>query len=188
MDELNEYRAAVARVEAFAAGIAGRRSADMACRAGCDACCQVELEVAPVEAAAVAAHLASLPAAQRDAIAATAEARQAGRCVMLGDDGRCRIYEARPLVCRTQGLPLRYPPGFVPAGAVGLDLGEKGQATWCPLNFTERLPEGADVLDAELVDRLLAVVNHRWCAQRGLDPLARFALAELARSEAPGPV
>ncbi len=31
-----------------------------------------------------------------------------GACAFLGGDGECRIYAARPYVCRTQGLPLRW--------------------------------------------------------------------------------
>ena len=30
----------------------------------------------------------------------------AGQCAFLDDAGKCRIYEARPLKCRTFGLPL----------------------------------------------------------------------------------
>jgi uncharacterized protein len=29
-------------------------------------------------------------------------------CAFLSDDGSCRIYDQRPYVCRTQGLPLRW--------------------------------------------------------------------------------
>jgi len=31
-----------------------------------------------------------------------------GACAFLGEFGNCRIYEHRPYVCRTQGLPLRW--------------------------------------------------------------------------------
>ena len=31
-----------------------------------------------------------------------------GACAFLDDHGACRIYESRPYVCRTQGLPLRW--------------------------------------------------------------------------------
>ena len=31
-----------------------------------------------------------------------------GACAMLDADGACRVYAARPYVCRTQGLPLRW--------------------------------------------------------------------------------
>ena len=56
----------------------------------------------------------------------------------------------------------------------------KGDATWCPLNFGERMPAGEDVLDAELVDRLLAVVNQRFSSSAGVDAMARVAMRDLA--------
>ncbi len=31
-----------------------------------------------------------------------------GACAFLDSDGACRVYEQRPYVCRTQGLPLRW--------------------------------------------------------------------------------
>ncbi len=31
-----------------------------------------------------------------------------GACAFLDDHGGCRVYEDRPYVCRTQGLPLRW--------------------------------------------------------------------------------
>lgn len=31
-----------------------------------------------------------------------------GKCVFLNNDGACQIYQFRPYVCRTQGLPLRW--------------------------------------------------------------------------------
>ncbi len=54
---------------------------------------------------------------------------------MLDADGACRIYEVRPYVCRTQGLPLRW----VEAAVERRDI--------CPLNEPgepiEELPEDA---------------------------------------------
>lgn len=34
-----------------------------------------------------------------------------GRCAFLDEADRCRVYEARPYVCRSQGLPLRWIDG-----------------------------------------------------------------------------
>jgi len=38
---------------------------------------------------------------------ATATPHPVGACAFLDADGACRIYADRPLVCRSQGLPLR---------------------------------------------------------------------------------
>jgi Fe-S-cluster containining protein len=49
-------------------------------------------------------------------------------CPLLGDDGRCLVYEQRPMTCRLHGLPL-------------IDLsGEVMHDEWCTLNFTGNSP------------------------------------------------
>lgn len=104
---------------------------------------------------------------------------------MLRGEGTCAIYAARPLVCRTQGLPLRYPDGVIPKEAVMAQGKTKPGAAdgiiWCPLNFTASPPRGPDVLDAGRVDEILALVNRRHAERTGEDPLSRHALVDLAR-------
>jgi Fe-S-cluster containining protein len=181
-----EYRALVAKVEGFTAAAFERRRADMACKSGCDGCCHVWLTVSAVEADVVREGIAALSTAARAELAARGrreldreEAGEAPRCAMLADDGRCDIYAARPLVCRTQGHALRYPSGFVPVEAVRIRAAS-GEVTHCPLNFTGRPPEPADVLDAERVDQILALVNHRYALARGVAAEQRAALSRLA--------
>jgi phosphoglycolate phosphatase len=69
---------------------------------------------------------------------ATAAPHPEGACAFLDSAGSCRIYDRRPYVCRTQGLPLRWieePPGE--ASVEYRDI--------CPLNEAgpaiETLPE-----------------------------------------------
>jgi hypothetical protein len=182
-----EYRALVDKVEAFTQVVGKRRQRDLACRAGCDACCHAWLTLSRVEADNVRAHLLTLSAAERTAIAERGRLQQAReltgehepRCAMLGADGRCGVYEARPLVCRTQGHALRYPPGFVPESAVRSRVRD-GEVTHCPLNYTEAAPASPDVLDAERVDQLLALVNHRHALALGVAPDTRTAISQLA--------
>lgn len=174
-----EYEALRDKVDAFTRETEARRREDLACRAGCAACCHVDLEVSDVEAAAVREAVVALeePARARLSERASRRREPGGPCVML-EDGRCVIYAARPLVCRTQGHALRYPAGTLPEGAVRAGA-SAGEVTWCPLNYAERAPGAEDVLDAERVDVLLALVNRRATDR----PLARTSLAALARGE-----
>lgn len=103
------------------------------------------------------------------------------RCVMLGDDGRCAVYTARPLVCRSQGLPLAYPNDVVPIEAVRARAGDKA-LVWCPLNFTARPPTGPDVLDAGRLDEALALLNRAFVGEG--DPLVRIDLRDLVAAAA----
>lgn len=183
----DEYRALVDKVGVFTADALERRRADMACRSGCDGCCHVWLSVSPVEGDAMRAGLAALsPAARADVVERGARERlredahePAPRCAMLSPDGSCVIYGDRPLVCRTQGYALRYPAGFIPQAAVH-SRSTAGEVTYCPLNFTAAAPDAPDVLDAERVDQLLALVNHRFAHARGLGSLIRHSVSDVA--------
>ena len=155
-DRLAEYALLRAKVDAKVAEIAGHQADQLACARGCHACCAPGLTVAAVEAAAIAAFLEARPEA-------TPRDRPWGdaRCAFLDTDGACEIYPVRPLVCRTQGLP------------IALD---DGQLTVCTLNFRaglDQLPPG-DRLDQKTVSTLLFVVNQRFGGgeRRALTPEA----------------
>lgn len=151
------YEALREKVDAFAREVTARRE-DVVCRAGCSGCCHARLSVSDVEADALRAALSEPSPEARARLEAQLERPDDDpRCVLLGDDGRCAAYAGRPLVCRTQGLPLRYPAGTVPVEALRASAG--GDVTWCPLNFESAPPEPGDVLDAERVDVMLALVN-----------------------------
>jgi Fe-S-cluster containining protein len=89
-----------ARIDREAAAIATTHSARLNCRRGCSECCQDELTVYTIEAQRIVAEFGDL--------LATATPHAEGACAFLGRSGACRVYSARPYVCRTQGLPLRY--------------------------------------------------------------------------------
>lgn len=186
-DPLAAHRALVARVDAFERGVRARRAVDMACRAGCSACCHAQLTVCDVEAELVRESLRGLdePARARlaERVAAMPERAERDPCALLESDGRCAIYEGRPLVCRTQGLPLRYPEGVVPIESVlARARGTGDPLTWCPLNFERAAPRPDDVLDAERVDAMLALSNREHAARTdGADADRRTALVDLAR-------
>jgi Fe-S-cluster containining protein len=68
--------------------------------------------------------LRSIPPAEKEAFF---ERTAAVPCPALEEDGRCRIYDSRPLVCRTFGLPIRDGAQYI--GDI------------CELNFTEASQE-----------------------------------------------
>jgi hypothetical protein len=173
------HRALAAKIDAFDATVRARRAADMQCRLGCSACCGSQLTVCDVEAALLRQGVEALDETAHDRLRVRLEALAPGApCVFLDDGGRCAVYASRPMVCRTQGLPLRYPEGLIPAEAVfSRARGKSDALTWCPLNFTEQPPRAEDVLDAERVDTMVALSNR----EAGGDPERRTALADLAR-------
>jgi Fe-S-cluster containining protein len=90
-------------------------SIEVACRRGCSFCCSLQVQVAPHETFTLAQwlrknfsaeRLAAVTARLRDNAAKTRAMGDAARkrsnlaCALLGDDGACTAYEARPAQCR----------------------------------------------------------------------------------------
>lgn len=87
-------------VDAQASVLTQIHGSRLVCRRGCSMCCVDDLNVFEVEAANIRqSHAEFLENATPHAI---------GACAFLDGEGACRIYEDRPYVCRTQGLPLRW--------------------------------------------------------------------------------
>src|SRR5262249_10441631 len=147
--------------------------AGITCHTGCSDCCQRRFSVTAIEAEVVAGALAALPASTREAMAARALAGgDACPALEVGDDGgvpdhaelrtasssaphtpggRCAIYEVRPLVCRSHGLPIR----FTEDGRRSLPLVDV-----CPRNFVGQgtLPADA-VLDQTTLSTVLGALD-----------------------------
>lgn len=70
------------------------------CQRGCSSCCVDGITIWNVEAENIRQNFAEL------LINDTPNTR--GGCAFLDENGGCRIYQSRPYVCRTQGLPLRW--------------------------------------------------------------------------------
>jgi hypothetical protein len=87
-------------VDEVAAPITQAHAARLQCRVGCADCCVDGLTVFDIEAAVIRQHHAEL--------LATALPHPPGACAFLDENRHCRIYNHRPYVCRTQGLPLRW--------------------------------------------------------------------------------
>ena len=69
------------------------------CRRGCSACCLDDLSVTRIEAE-------KIRRGHGDLLGHSAP-HPIGACAFLDSEGACRIYEDRPTICRSQGLPLR---------------------------------------------------------------------------------
>lgn len=67
-----------------------------------------------------------------------------GKCPFLNQNGLCRIYEARPFVCRTHGLPLRMIVSREDAVEMGLAIDEEQDAVEL-LDICEMNEEGVDI-------------------------------------------
>jgi len=170
---LARYHELTAKVDAFFARVAARHADELVCAAGCDGCCQVRLTITAIEADAIVAWAATRPADERRAIAEAAGAADptVARCAALDGDGRCRVYDARPLVCRSHGLAIRLRDGR------SLPVIES-----CELTFRTRGPAAADadcVLDQTLVSTTLGLIDRAHAEAHGRTPGARVDLADV---------
>jgi len=145
---LDNYDQMVARVETLCRGILDLLAGQITCSAGCSSCC-TSITIFPVEAAALEAALAELPEERQAVIRQHVQEHADGeRCPLL-QDHRCLLYAARPIICRTHGLPIIY------------NDGDQRTIDCCPLNLTETEEplSGAAVIDLDRLNSLLVAVN-----------------------------
>ncbi len=96
-DELQQL---YGRVDKEAARLHALHGERLTCRRGCASCCIDDITVVAIEAESIRAHHAQL---LQHGIP-----HEPGMCAFLDEEGACRIYQHRPYVCRSQGLPLRW--------------------------------------------------------------------------------
>jgi Fe-S-cluster containining protein len=162
------YRALGDYCDALAQRVRERFGTAWQCRAGCGGCCQLSTVCGLEAVALLQAGLGSRFSGQIGS--------GNGRCCLLRED-RCLVYEHRPLICRTHGLPL------VSETLTG------GEVDCCPLN----LPALAEVAELEMdlvlnLDRLtenLMRLNLAFFLVLGRPELAeaRFALTSLVSGD-----
>lgn len=165
----------------FARG-AALHGARIQCRSGCSDCCGQVFQITEPEAARISLHVKTMPESEQQELAARAAPylhQRAGLfdgaetwesampvgarlpCPALGTQGQCRIYEARPIICRKFGVPVLNP--------------RRGTVTACELNFKA----GDPIEDGQLVARQTALFG----SQQGLQ--AAWNGAGGGRSETP---
>ncbi len=139
----------------------------LVCRAGCSDCCAHDLSVFEVEADQVRRALSRMPDEIMDEIIRAARAARSAAlggkeapCPLLVHD-LCAIYGDRPIICRTQGLPLLYETA---TGELEVDC--------CPLNFS-RASAAADLMKDRLVpldalNERLVRANLAFCRRAGI--------------------
>lgn len=145
------YRDVLKRADRFFDEVMRTQPQNLQCARGCSLCCYGLFEIGSGDVPVIAEGLAQLhPSRRKRIIRKAVEIVAASRhpnlrecmpqekeaffdrtadvpCPNLSDSGECMIYESRPLVCRTFGLPLRDQEQY---------LGDV-----CELNFTEASQE-----------------------------------------------
>ena len=142
---MDDYRKILERADAHFATVMQTQPQNLQCGAGCSLCCYGLFEIGSGDVPVIAEGLERMhPARRRKVIKRALEIEainlrecsaeekeayfdrtQSTPCPNLDEKGLCMMYEHRPLVCRTFGLPLRE--------------GGKYLGDVCELNFTSAL-------------------------------------------------
>ena len=142
------------KITAFGAQISDSAQTKSECKRGCSRCCYVDLSVFEIEANAITNWFQALPLEQQTELKEQWKKptpikenffqQKTSACPFLKEES-CTIYEVRPLICRSQGLPLTF------------KIDQAWMQDLCPLN-SEMQPELAkkDWLNLDLLNTILA--------------------------------
>lgn len=126
------------------------------CRLGCDVCCHTDISVSQIESQLIEEWFHALEDEKKESLKELWSRPQpkgkgyhneeARPCAFLYE-GKCSIYEARPVICRSHGI------------AVVRTTEETKEIDVCSLNFKNSLPQLEDALDLDRLNTLLAIAN-----------------------------
>jgi uncharacterized protein len=153
VESLQNYYGLVAKVDEMCRRIEGEFAEHLSCRKGCSGCCR-HISLFWVEAVALALALDRQPEAKGEEIRQRAQTSQTdGPCPLL-EGGACLLYENRPIICRTHGLP------------VLMGEGDDRRIDFCDLNFSglSSLPAHV-VLDLNLLNATLAAIDNLFVSE-----------------------
>lgn len=164
------------KVDAVFARARARHRPRMACDSGCNDCCNRQFSVTALEALVMREALAALPPAVRSEMAeyAARDPEGASGCPARNGKGGCAIYTARPLSCRTRGMPVRLGP--VP-GVRSLPMVEACERNFIGQNLAEI--DAASVIDQRTLSAVLETIDATYAEETGKPRGERFETSTL---------
>ena len=143
---MNSYQQFQNNVDVFFERVLNNNNEKMKCKSGCSQCCHAKFSVFAWEASVIIDYFESMSYQEKAATIQKWPSQNSDSvCSFLVDD-QCTIYSSRPIICRTQGLPLYI----------------DGKMDSCPLNFEDVIPEKADWLDLDRLNTLSAILNKQF--------------------------
>lgn len=160
---LADYQALTQELDQYIEEISLRFKATLRCGPGCSECCMA-FSLLPLEAAILQQKTA------QGVITVDAKAVNITHCSLLRNS-LCQVYEQRPIICRTQGLPIAY----VDPNDVSLI-----EVSACPLNFPIDFSfNHDDLLFMDHFNARLVKLNLHYCRLHNLSPEKRIPISAL---------
>ncbi|MEA5114649.1 MAG: YkgJ family cysteine cluster protein [Geobacteraceae bacterium] len=166
---LANYNALVGRVDSLCRDIIRASGNDIACRKGCDSCCR-HFSLFPVEAFNIACAVSALDPDSAGMIRDRAgNLRDGDGCPLLAQCC-CMLYEQRPIICRTHGLPIM------------IRNGDDKKIDFCPKNYRNAESiKGRYIIDLDTLNDTLAAINSIFIKdslRNGISSFERVTIAE----------
>ena len=117
-EQFESYKKLRNEIDELAENLEKKHLTHMKCKAGCDLCC-MDYNVFPVEFHYIVENL------KKQEKPEMVKQKAESDCIFLKDH-KCTIYNERPIICRTHGLPLLY-----------TNDNDEWELSACELNFTE---------------------------------------------------
>ncbi|VAX17300.1 hypothetical protein MNBD_NITROSPINAE01-1002 [hydrothermal vent metagenome] len=167
-DAYSNYKKFVEHLDTRVSTLKTRHNHDMKCGVGCDSCCLTSRSVLPVEGSFILKALRRLDGDFRGKLLEFAQGNLNVCPMLLG--GVCSIYESRPVICRTHGLPLL------------VDTGEEIGVDYCQSNFADRDHaepfDGTEVMDTLELNANLRRINEEFIGSN-LTPETRIDILDI---------
>ncbi|MBN2492072.1 MAG: YkgJ family cysteine cluster protein [Planctomycetes bacterium] len=161
-DAHQEYASLTLAIDDFVAEVTRHHRAHIRCRRGCFLCCVPPRSLFRIEGERIRDAVLRLPGDVRARIRARVENPTRMLCPLL-EEGVCLVYRDRPILCRTQGMPL------------AVERDDKAyDVDYCRLNF-QGVPRDFEfgrrhILNLDGTNFILASLNLKLVEAAGLDP------------------
>jgi len=159
----SRYVELLRKVDAFTATVLQEHGADINCHKGCDGCCRRSFSVFAVEAHNLRAGFELLTKPKQSLILKKLDDNEpaVSPCPLL-EDGVCLLYNFRPVICRTHGLPVR---------SSHIRINGRRVTALCDRNFmTPGAVSGVDerhILNLDTLNTVLSSINLLYIKENG---------------------
>ncbi|MBU4261876.1 MAG: YkgJ family cysteine cluster protein [Proteobacteria bacterium] len=164
-DFLQEYCDLVGRIDGEIKKTAELHGGRLQCEPGCSQCCTIS-SVLPLEAELLRQALVLLD----EQVKKKMHAQAAGSPCPLLVDRLCVVYQSRPIICRTHGLPIAYVD----------DERQAIEVSACPLNFADEYDfDQQELFFIDPFNTELVTLNEEYCTVRGINSMMRVPMQNL---------